>query len=182
MDTNFFRGKLVRWNDGKGFGFIESDNVKGDIFIHISAVSRMSRRPVVGDVIHYQVHTDNDGKKRAVNAKIQGVSEAQSNVKRKVAKIKSGSGLLSKIVAIIFLMFVGSVIYNKLAERFTFSEIPEVINSAPVKQPSYSCSGKVYCSEMTSCEEAKFYLNNCPGTKVDGDGDGIPCESQWCSW
>ena len=24
---------------------------------------------------------------------------------------------------------------------------------------------------MTSCEEAKFYIKNCPGTKMDGDGD-----------
>lgn len=46
----------------------------------------------------------------------------------------------------------------------------------------YRCAGKVYCSEMTSCDEAKFYQRNCPGTKMDGDGDGIPCESQWCSW
>jgi len=44
----------------------------------------------------------------------------------------------------------------------------------------YTCSGKIYCSEMTSCEEAKFYLLNCPGTKVDGNNDGIPCERQWC--
>ena len=45
---------------------------------------------------------------------------------------------------------------------------------------NYSCSGKVYCSEMNSCEEATFYLRNCPGVKMDGDGDGVPCEEQWC--
>jgi len=55
----------------------------------------------------------------------------------------------------------------------------EPINT-PVTQTNYSCSGKVYCSEMTSCEEAMFYLRNCPGTKMDGNGDGTPCESQWC--
>lgn len=44
----------------------------------------------------------------------------------------------------------------------------------------YTCTGKIYCSEMTSCEEAKFYLRNCPGTKMDGNNDGIPCEKQWC--
>ncbi|MGB5407725.1 MAG: excalibur calcium-binding domain-containing protein [Thiogranum sp.] len=42
--------------------------------------------------------------------------------------------------------------------------------------------GKTHCSQMSSCKEAKFYLNNCPGTKMDGDGDGVPCESQWCSF
>ncbi|MBE0655130.1 MAG: excalibur calcium-binding domain-containing protein [Bacteroidales bacterium] len=45
---------------------------------------------------------------------------------------------------------------------------------------TFHCSGKIYCSEMSSCAEAKFYLRNCPGTKMDGDNDGIPCEKQWC--
>ncbi|MCI5219607.1 MAG: hypothetical protein D3914_10580 [Candidatus Electrothrix sp. LOE2] len=44
----------------------------------------------------------------------------------------------------------------------------------------FSCQGKKHCSEMTSCAEATFYIRNCPGTKMDGDNDGIPCERQWC--
>lgn len=47
--------------------------------------------------------------------------------------------------------------------------------SAPVK-----CDGRKYCSQMTSCAEAKNFLRNCPGMKMDGDNDGVPCESQWC--
>ncbi len=48
------------------------------------------------------------------------------------------------------------------------------------RHKNFKCSGKIYCSEMTSCSEAKFYLQNCPGTKIDGNNDGIPCEKQWC--
>jgi hypothetical protein len=33
---------------------------------------------------------------------------------------------------------------------------------------------------MTSCDEAEFFLANCPGVKVDDGGDGVPCERQWC--
>ena len=47
---------------------------------------------------------------------------------------------------------------------------------------SYACDGRTHCSQMTSCEEATFFLRNCPGTKMDGDRDGIPCERQWCHW
>ena len=39
-----------------------------------------------------------------------------------------------------------------------------------------SCGTKKHCSEMTSCEEAKFYLANCGAKMMDGDGDGVPCE------
>lgn len=39
------------------------------------------------------------------------------------------------------------------------------------------CGTKKYCKEMNSCEEAKYFLNNCNLTRLDGDNDGIPCES-----
>jgi hypothetical protein len=45
----------------------------------------------------------------------------------------------------------------------------------------FKCDGRIYCSQMTSCAEATYFLRNCPGTKMDGDRDGIPCESQWCN-
>lgn len=45
----------------------------------------------------------------------------------------------------------------------------------------YECDGREYCSQMTSCEEATFFINNCPNTKMDGNNDGVPCESQWCN-
>ncbi len=44
----------------------------------------------------------------------------------------------------------------------------------------FSCDGRIHCSQMTSCDEATYFINNCPGTKMDGDNDGVPCESQWC--
>src|SRR5262245_40687189 len=53
-----------------------------------------------------------------------------------------------------------------------------------VDTTKFHCDGRVYCSQMTSCEEATFFLQNCPGVKMDGDnggrGDGVPCERQWC--
>jgi hypothetical protein len=46
---------------------------------------------------------------------------------------------------------------------------------------SFSCDGRTRCTQMHSCEEAKYFLANCKGVVMDGDGDGIPCESQWCN-
>ncbi|WP_374584019.1 excalibur calcium-binding domain-containing protein [Ideonella dechloratans] len=52
---------------------------------------------------------------------------------------------------------------------------------APAASSSrFHCDGRQYCSQMTSCEEAKYFLDHCPTVKMDGDGDGVPCESQWC--
>ena len=46
---------------------------------------------------------------------------------------------------------------------------------------AYECDGRTRCGRMTSCEEATWFINNCPGMEMDGDHDGIPCESQWCN-
>lgn len=45
---------------------------------------------------------------------------------------------------------------------------------------TFQCDGRTHCSQMTSCAEATFFIRNCPGTKMDGNNDGVPCESQWC--
>ncbi len=49
-------------------------------------------------------------------------------------------------------------------------------------RPLYRCDARTQCEQMTSCEEAMFFLQNCKGPKLnlDQDEDGIPCEIQWC--
>jgi endonuclease YncB( thermonuclease family) len=47
----------------------------------------------------------------------------------------------------------------------------------PVLDQTFTCSTKRKCGEMTSCAEARFYLKDCGLTRLDGDGDGVPCES-----
>lgn len=39
------------------------------------------------------------------------------------------------------------------------------------------CAVKKTCGQMSSCSEAKYYLNTCGLSKLDKDGDGTPCES-----
>lgn len=56
-----------------------------------------------------------------------------------------------------------------------------VVQSDPLPARSaasqqYSCGAKHYCREMSSCAEARFYLEQCGVSTMDGDGDGQPCE------
>ena len=41
---------------------------------------------------------------------------------------------------------------------------------------NYSCQQRKTCSQITSCEEAKFLLITCGHTAIDGNRDGVPCE------
>ena len=59
---------------------------------------------------------------------------------------------------------------------------PKAVSTAsPANSSGFSCDGRQYCSQMKSCAEAKYFLANCPGAKMDGDNNGIPCEKQWCT-
>ena len=60
------------------------------------------------------------------------------------------------------------------------AKMPATANMKESSDSTFRCDGRQYCSQMTSCAEARFFLQHCPNTKMDGDGDGIPCESQWC--
>jgi endonuclease YncB( thermonuclease family) len=53
-------------------------------------------------------------------------------------------------------------------------------NAADSGSGSWRCDGRRYCSQMSSCQEATWFLKNCPGVKMDGNRDGVPCEKQLC--
>jgi Cold shock proteins len=192
------KGKLLRWIDNKGFGFIKPEKGGADIFIHISALKSMSRPPVVGDIIHYETHLDDKGKLRAINAKIEGVSQVLTvspiDRKRKTLRAhqpqqqpyknrntyrppykKSGF----RFVPVLLIVATVSI-YSKFANQHVSHETAISAFIEPSKHvQQFQCQDKVYCSEMTSYDEALFYLHNCPNTKMDGDNDGIPCEQQF---
>ncbi|RUQ35180.1 MAG: excalibur calcium-binding domain-containing protein [Candidatus Competibacteraceae bacterium] len=83
----------------------------------------------------------------------------------------------------------GQVFYGKTPPGITCvreEKIGGTLTVAPSENPrnsvqtNFKCDGRTYCSQMTSCEEATFFLRNCPNVKMDGNNDGVPCERQWC--
>jgi hypothetical protein len=47
---------------------------------------------------------------------------------------------------------------------------------APRSPAPWRCGEKRYCTQMTSCAEARFHFETCGLRRLDGDGDGTPCE------
>ncbi|ESZ20019.1 succinoglycan biosynthesis protein exoI [Mesorhizobium sp. L2C084A000] len=61
--------------------------------------------------------------------------------------------------------------------RPAVSQALGIISSEQVAQ-SYSCQPRRKCSQISSCDEAQWYLSNCPwGVKLDRDGNGVACET-----
>ncbi|MBL0406947.1 cold-shock protein [Microvirga aerilata] len=64
-------GTVKRFNETKGYGFIQPDNGGKDVFVHVSAVERSGLRGLVeGQKVTYEVEADRrSGKESAVNLK-----------------------------------------------------------------------------------------------------------------
>jgi len=54
-----------------------------------------------------------------------------------------------------------------------------VLTTASTEKSPYQCDGRTRCSQMTSYDEAVFFIKNCPNTQMDGNHDGRPCERQF---
>ena len=72
MQSGLRSGKLTKWKDERGFGFIQPVDGSQEVFLHISEVKDATRRPQENDTIYYQCIVDSDGKVRAYNAFILG--------------------------------------------------------------------------------------------------------------
>ena len=168
-------GTLIKWNDDKGFGFAVQPQSHEEIFVHISAFPRDGMRPRVGETISFEVRTTADGRKRAEVVERPGSRKASA--KRKVSKsARRGSlvGFLLTVAAVIALCFAA---YNSRQE--TRAALADRLAAETASQ--FRCDGRTHCSQMTSCTEARYFSKHCPGMQMDGDGDGEPCEQQWCN-
>jgi excalibur calcium-binding domain-containing protein len=67
---------------------------------------------------------------------------------------------------------------TELAPVVAPSKTQDVATQAVPSQ--FTCDGRTHCSAMTSCAEATYFIQHCPNTEMDGDHDGVPCETQWC--
>jgi uncharacterized protein HemX len=70
-------------------------------------------------------------------------------------------------------------IIAKPIERQAVAEQPVMKTLPATARKNFQCDERQHCSQMRSYEEAVFFNQYCPNTKMDGDGDGIPCEKQF---
>lgn len=191
-------GTLHKWNDDRGFGFIAPTDGGPEVFVHVSAFPSDNRRPAIGERVNFEIDIAPDGKTRAVRVRCPNrpppkparpATRTSEPAARRAPRHKPS--LLSRMLpAVVMTALV--VAYFQYSERNTGAWQPA--ESPPAEQPwerepatavvdttAFQCDGRTHCSEMRSCAEATYFLRNCPGVKMDGNNDGIPCEQQWCN-
>ncbi len=181
-------GLLTKWNDARGFGFITPTVGGQEIFIHISAFPRDGRRPQVGELLSFEIETGANGKKRAKSVSRPARAVTARVRPREHAAPRRERSLLGRVAALVIMIAIGVYGFNQYSRNRDFHRVVDVAapvrGESPVVVPApttkFQCDGRTHCSQMTSCAEATFFLKSCPGTQMDGNNDGIPCERQWC--
>ncbi|MGZ8291183.1 MAG: cold shock domain-containing protein [Telluria sp.] len=192
-----FDGILTSWNEDGGFGFIRPGKGGQDIFAHISAFPRDRMRPAVGEALSFEVEADADGKKRAKEIQRPHRTRASGAVRGREQR-----GIWGRVaIAAAMLLLAAGVVseYRSREQAVRMAAAPALqmattgdeeefdpaapsIDIAASRRPAYACGGRTHCSQVSSCAEATWVLENCPGTEMDGDRDGVPCEKQWCAF
>ncbi|MBC7701511.1 MAG: cold shock domain-containing protein [Massilia sp.] len=187
-------GILRTWHDDKGFGFIAPSQGGRELFVHISAFPHDGSRPTAGEALSYQVEAGNGGKSQAVRVVRQAVGIQKLPPTRAIRPGAPSQGLAGKAIAMVLLMALGAYgvkQYKGYSHRAELERMPPVAAPAP-SQPmplvgkeaaasAFRCDGRTHCSQVTSCQEATWFINHCPGAAMDGNHDGVPCEQQWCT-
>ena len=189
-----FEGTLTQWNEDRGFGFIEAAQTRERVFVHISAFERGRVRPPLGARLTFGVERDAQGRRRAVDVVMPGdtlaaPARAPARPPRGIARAgrrRSPAWAVFAVICVVAAVVVRPARFARGPESATMTEPPAATAAAPAtempaaSQP-FRCDGRTYCSQMHSCAEATWVSNHCPGTKMDGNHDGVPCERQWCT-
>jgi cold shock CspA family protein len=180
-------GTLRKWNEARGFGFVARDMRDEEVFVHISAFPQDGARPRVGEALSFEIVDADDGKRRAISVVRRG--QLQQRPRRSHATNRRRFAL-KPVAALVALAVLASFAYQKFATHAVpvwtagenlSGESPRTSPAAASSAASFRCDGRTRCSQMTSCAEATYFLQHCPNVRMDGDHDGIPCESQWCA-
>lgn len=102
-----YQGRITKWTDDKGFGFITPNGGGGQVFVHISSFSNRQRRPKEGVIVTYELGADEKGRARAAKVAFVGEAAKPANV--------PGTGNFPPVFAVCFLFFVvAAVMAGKL--------------------------------------------------------------------
>lgn len=188
-------GILRSWNEERGFGFIAPTHGGAELFVHVSAFPRDGSRPAVGETLSFELGRGRDGRVQAVDvvrtAIGRDVRPAAAPAHQRPGPRKSG--WLGQGLLLVLVVAVGNWGYGRYQANAHRRHLESLPPAAAAPEPEKArqtvvpegsglrCDGRTHCSQMTSCAEATWFINHCPGTQMDGNHDGVPCEQQWCT-
>lgn len=101
-----YKGRITRWQDERGFGFIDPLAGGDRVFAHIkSFAGRRGRRPVDGETVMYELERDSKGRLQGVNIAFSGGVAVLRPLKER--------GAASRLFAVMFIAFVAAAVAGR---------------------------------------------------------------------
>jgi Excalibur calcium-binding domain len=155
------------------------------VFVHARAFRNRNRPPEVNQLVTFELSSDAQGRPCAEDvARVGEVLQQEprrAGLRQHKPRRSRQRSVLGKAVSyLVALGILGGFVYPRIHEYLLRTNITTAPVLSPFQEtpPTFRCDGRTFCSEMTSCEEATFFIRSCPGAKMDGDADGVPRESQ----
>ena len=117
------QGRLVDWNDEKGFGFIQpNDATKDRVFLHIKSFARPGPRPIIGCALEYVVQLDAQGRYRATQVTYLKASQTQTKFDKNKHKFKAQHNTQKlqpiQILGVVYILFLAVFVLTGLLSGF----------------------------------------------------------------
>jgi hypothetical protein len=105
-------------------------------------------------------------------------------LKRNVRSLQLDSSLvktLRSFLLTVVIFLAVAVFYSRLQHhtahpvsstpQFRQNDLDSRADTSEAPPSLFHCDGRTYCAQMTSCDEAKYFLAHCPNVRIDGDND-----------
>lgn len=99
------QGRLAKWNDARGFGFITPLSKGPSVFVHISQFQHRHQRPCLHDHLTYVIGSDEHGRLQAKNVRYLNRTQPRTTSKK---RLPAGFPLLVAVLILVGLPLVYS--------------------------------------------------------------------------
>lgn len=97
------QGKITRWKEDQGYGFVEQNGTGQRAFVHISAFATRGKRPVDGDLITYAVTKDTQNRLRAEQVRfVHATTTEAPHTLHNTLAVLAGGGFIAALAVLFF--------------------------------------------------------------------------------
>jgi len=98
-----YQGKLAKWNEEKGFGFIVPKGQSQPVFVHVRDFANRQRKPRVDVAITYELGSDAQGRCCAVNVRYADEKQATVELRLSVIPMALALGFFGVVAILVTL-------------------------------------------------------------------------------
>jgi uncharacterized membrane protein YsdA (DUF1294 family)/cold shock CspA family protein len=105
-----YQGKIVKWNEAKGFGFVMPMGGNQPVFVHVRNFSNRQRRPLDHALVSYALGTDARGRCCAVNVRYADEKSSTIELRISVLPMLSAMSFVALLIGVVLAGYVPLII------------------------------------------------------------------------